>query len=93
MVPGGVRWCLNALGGPGGGRRGRGEGREALESAPEPGTDVALSLHAAALRFDNPKDKEKKPTDGGGDADGRGRGPGRYQQMHKMFDNHLTTTI
>ena len=50
--------------------RAEGEGREALESAPEPGTDVAPSLHAAALRFDDPEDEEKKPVEGGGDADG-----------------------
>ena len=50
--------------------RAEGEGREALESAPEPGTDVAPSLHAAVLRFDDPEDEEKKPVEGGGDADG-----------------------
>ena len=44
------------------------------------------SLHAATLRFDDPKDKEKNPVEGGG-------GPGRYQQLQKMFDNHLTTQL
>ena len=54
---------------------------------------VPSLLAGGSAKVDNPGDEEKKPTEGGGGADGRGLGPSRYQQLHDMLDNNLTTTI
>ena len=50
-------------------------------------------LVAGSAKVNNPGDEEKKPAEGVVGADGQRLGPGRYQQLHSMLGNNLTTTI